>query len=308
MAAALVVLYFGFNFLKGIDFFSTSHKYFAIYDNVDQLAVSNPVLVNGYAVGRVSRIKILPSKQNRILVEMEIASDVVLGDSTRAILNSDFLGGKSILLTIGRVTKPLAPNDTITSEVAKGLTDILAESAVPVADNLQITLRKFNVVIDNLVANTQKLDAIFKKLENTPDLLNTTLGTTNTKIEELSNSFKGVAENLNGTLSELKPTLKNFQILSDSLKKLQLGPTIAQTQQALAKLNESFGKLSKGDNTASKLLTDDSLYVNLNNTLRSIDSLATHFNENPKHFMAPLGKSKKRIERDRRKEEEKKSD
>jgi phospholipid/cholesterol/gamma-HCH transport system substrate-binding protein len=306
MAAALVVLYFGFNFLKGIDFFSTSHKYFAIYDNVDQLAVSNPVLVNGYAVGRVSRIKILPSKQNRILVEMEIASDVVLGDSTRAILNSDFLGGKSILLTIGRVTKPLAPNDTITSEVAKGLTDILAESAVPVADNLQITLRKFNVVIDNLVANTQKLDAIFKKLENTPDLLNTTLGTTNTKIEELSNSFKGVAENLNGTLSELKPTLKNFQILSDSLKKLQLGPTIAQTQQALAKLNESFGKLSKGDNTASKLLTDDSLYVNLNNTLRSIDSLATHFNENPKHFMAPLGKSKKRIERDRRKEEEKK--
>jgi len=58
-AITLVMLYFGFNYLKGIDFFVSKKIYYAIYDNIDQLAVSNPVLVNGYAVGRVSRIKIL---------------------------------------------------------------------------------------------------------------------------------------------------------------------------------------------------------------------------------------------------------
>lgn len=61
-AVALVLLYFGFNFLKGIDFFSTTEKYYAVYDNIDQLAVSNPVLINGFAVGRVSRIAIMQSK------------------------------------------------------------------------------------------------------------------------------------------------------------------------------------------------------------------------------------------------------
>ena len=154
----LVVLYFGFNFLKGIDFLDSTEKYYAIYDNVDQLTASNPVLLSGTSVGRVSNITILQNRQNKVLVEFEIDSKIKLGDSTKAILDSDFLGNKSIRLSIGRSFHFLKPRDTIRAEVAKGLTDILAESAVPVADNLQVTLRKFNTVIDNLVANSQHLD------------------------------------------------------------------------------------------------------------------------------------------------------
>jgi phospholipid/cholesterol/gamma-HCH transport system substrate-binding protein len=100
VAASIVLLYFGFNFLKGIDFFSTTNKYYVIYDNIDQLAVSNPVLINGFAVGRVNHIRIMQNKQNRVLVELMIDSEILLGDSTQAILNSDFLGGKSILLIL----------------------------------------------------------------------------------------------------------------------------------------------------------------------------------------------------------------
>lgn len=304
MAAAIVMLYFGFYFLKGIDFFSSSTKYYAIYDNVDQLAASNPVLVNGYAVGRVSHIRIMPERNNKVLVELDIDSDVQLGDSTRAILSSDFLGGKSILLNIGRVTTPLKAKDTIHAEVAKGMIDVFTESAEPVADNLQTTIRKLNTILDNFSKNAEDLNVIFAKLKSTPDLLNQTLATSNAKVEELTTSFKGTSEQLNQTLADLRPTLKNFQVLSDSLKQMELNQTIAKTQKTLDQLNETLAKLSKGDNTASKLLTDDSLYVNLNKTLMSIDSLATHFNNNPKHFMAPLGKSKRKIERDRKREEE----
>ncbi|HNP96920.1 MAG TPA: hypothetical protein PKJ63_14870, partial [Cyclobacteriaceae bacterium] len=77
-------------------------------------------------------------------------------------------------------------------------------------------------------------------------------------------------------------------------------------QETLGNLNSTLSKLSSGDNTVSKLMTDDSLYVNLNKLLLNLDTLANHFDSNPKHFLAPLGKSKKRIERDRRKEEENK--
>jgi phospholipid/cholesterol/gamma-HCH transport system substrate-binding protein len=304
VTAALVLLYFGFNFLKGIDFFSTTNKYYVVYDNIDQLAVSNPVLINGFAVGRVSRISIMQRKQNKVLVELMIDSDIQVGDSTKAILNSDFLGGKSILLSIGKITKTLEPKDTLIAEVAKGMLDVLSESATPVADNLQTTLRKFNIILDNLTKNSQQLDAIFVKLQATPGLINKTLVTTNGKIEDLSVSFKSVADNLNGTLTELKPTIANFRTLSDSLKTLQLNETISTAKLTLTKLNATLEKFGKGDNTMSKLLTEDSLYVNLNTLLMSLDTLATHFDNNPKHFMAPLGKSKKRVERDRRKEEE----
>ncbi len=305
VATGLALLYLGFNYLKGIDFFSATNKYYAIYDNVDQLDVSNPILVNGFAVGRVSNIKILQDQQNRILVELDIDSDVKLGDSTKAILNSDFLGGKSILLSIGKITEVLQPNDTLLTEVAKGMFDVISETATPVADNLQTTLRKFNLIIDNLTKNSQQLEVIFEKLLITPDLINQTLKTTNGKVEDVSGSFKEVALNLNATLLELQPTLQNFKTISDSLKQLELNETIAKTQVTLANLNQTLGKLNRSDNTAGKLMTEDSLYNNLNNLLMHLDTLATHFNNNPKHFLAPLGKSTKKIEREKRKEEEK---
>ena len=304
-AMALVLLYLGFNFLKGIDFFTTSNKYYAIYDNVDELAVSNPVLVNGFKAGRVSDIRILQNHQNRVLVELDIDSDIVLGDSTRAILNSDFLGTKSILLDIGKVDKPIQSGDTIIAEVAKGLLDMFAASAEPVADNLQTTTRKLNTVLDNLARNTQRLDTLFMALSKTPGLLNKTLITTNGKIEDVSTAFKDIATSLNGSIIELQPTIKNFKTLSDSLKDLRLNRTMAKTEKAITDLSEVLAKFKSGDNTASKLMTDDSLYNNLNKVLANVDSLAQHFNNNPKHFLAPLGKSQKRIERDRKEAREK---
>jgi len=304
VAMALVLLYFGFDFLKGTDFLKSTTKYYAVYDNVDMLVPSNPVLVNGLAVGRVSAIRIMQERQNKVLVELEIDSDIKLGDSTTAMLNSDFLGGKSILLNIGTVVKPLKPKDTIRAEVAKGMLDVFTESAEPVANTLQTTLFKFNTILDNLAKNTEDLNVIFSKLKSTPDQLNSTLGNASGRIDELTVSVKTTTDQLNSTLRLLSPTLKNFQELSDSLKRLELNKTIIKTQQTLDGLNKTLAALSSGDNTASKLLTDDSLYVNLNKMLLSIDSLATHFNNNPKHFLAPLGKSKRKIERDRRREEE----
>jgi len=297
----LVLLYLGFNYLKGIDFFSSTTKYFAVYDNVDQLAVSNKVFVNGYAVGRVSHIRILRNKKNKVLVELDIDSDVNLGDSTKAILTSEVLAGKYIILSIGEVKEPLKSGDTIRAEVAKGLLDVFTKNAEPVADNLQTTLRNFNAVIDNLVNNTKHLDTIFMKLQSTPGYLNRTILNANGKVDELTLSFKAVSENLNGTLDELKPTLSNFKVLSDSLKQLRLNQTMVKVQLTMASLNETLAKLKKGDNTASKLLTEDTLYVNLNKLLSNMDSLVKHFDNNPKQFLGPLGQSQRKIERQRKK-------
>jgi len=300
MVIAITLLYFGFNFLKGIDFFSTNNKYYAVFTNVDKLTESNQVYLNGFAVGRVSDIRIEQAK-NRVLVELDIDSDIVVTRSSVAVLNGELLGGRFIELKIRPEGDRLKPKDTIQSEIAKGLMDLFAENAEPVASNLQSTLQKLNLVLDNLTLNTRRLDTVFRGLQPTPLILNRTLANANKNIDELSTSFKDVAGNLNSSLNELKPTLQNFRSLSDSLKNLELSATIDRAQRSLAKLNESLTRLNNGDNTMSKLLTEDTLYVNLNRLLNSVDSLANHFNENPRHFLAPLGKSRKKIERDQKK-------
>lgn len=304
MVTGIVLLYLGFNFLKGIDFFSSTHKYYAIYENVDKLTEANQVYLNGYAVGRVSSIHIQQSR-NRVIVELNIESDVVLNDSSYAVLNGELLGGRFIQLIVGKSTKKLNPKDTLRSDVAKGLMDFIAENAQPVATDLKSTLKKLNGILDNLSVSTQQLDTIFRGLRSTPGLINKTLNSANGNIEGLSYSFKSVADNLNGRLSDLKPTLDNFKTLSDSLKMIQLNGTITKAQQTLAKLNETLSRLNKGDNTLSKLMTEDSLYVNLNKLLTDIDSLSHHFNNNPKHFLSPFGKSHKKIQKELEEQREK---
>lgn len=297
MVVGLVLLYLGFNYLKGNDFFSTRNKYYAIYDNVDQLMPSNQVYLNGVSVGRVSRIQIDQAKE-RVIVEFEIASYVVLNDSSEAILNGDFLGTKFLQLTVGHSKKVLSPNDTVRATVAKGITDFLEENAAPVASNLQTTLRKLNTILDNLSKNSEKLDEIFDGFKSTPQRINHTIDNANLHLASLTDSIQYLTSNVNATLRQLNPTLKNFEVFSDSLKAIEVNAALEKIKESLTKLNATLDMLKAGDNTASKLMTEDTLYVNLNRLLLSLDSLAVHFNENPKHFLGPLGKSKKKIQKD----------
>jgi phospholipid/cholesterol/gamma-HCH transport system substrate-binding protein len=301
MVTALVLLYFGFNFLKGIDFFSSQKRYFVVYENVDKLTQSNQIFLNGLAVGRVSDIRIIQGVTNKVLVELKIDSEVKLNNSTTAILSSDFLGTKSILLDLGKGERILVQNDTLIAELDKGMAELL-EQAAPVASSLQSTLINVNTILSNLEKNTAQLDKMFADLASTPKLINETLVITQGKISLLSDNAISVTHHLNGTLTELKPTLENFRVLSDSLKDLRLGGTMKRTELAIEKLNETLTKLNSGDNTVSKLMTEDSLYVNLNKLLLDLDTLTNHFNSHPKHFLAPLGKSSKKIARDHEKE------
>lgn len=297
MISGIVLLYFGFNFLKGIDFFSSDNKYYAIYKNVDKLTESNQIFLNGFAVGRVSDI-IIEQNKDRVLVELSIDSDIIVNETSVAVLNGELLGGRFIQLIVGKTGNKLENKDTIRSDVAKGIADFIAENAEPVAANLQTTLRKLNSMLDTLHHSASLINGMLADLKTTPGRINHTISNLNGRVGEVTGTFNEVGKNLNTTLTDLKPALQNFRTLSDSLKRLELGGTIDKAQESLTKLNQTLTSLNNGDNTASKLMTEDSLYNNLNNLLQNLDSLANHFNNNPKHFMAPLGKSRKKIEKE----------
>src|SRR5690606_7558148 len=119
-AVAIAVLIVGYSFLKGNDVFSSENKFYAKYNRVDGLAVSKPVLVNGYQIGRVSALTLLPSGQ--IIAEFKIDEQYEIPKNSIARLEStDLLGSKAIVLALGNSRQYAKNGDTLNANVEKDL-------------------------------------------------------------------------------------------------------------------------------------------------------------------------------------------
>ena len=285
------------------DSFSPVSRYYAVYENVDGLIVANPIIVNGYSVGRVSDIRILQDRDNKILVSMDIDKDLIIGMNSKATLSSnDFLGSKAIVLSIGDINSPINEGDTIMSEIAGGLSELL-EKATPITDNLGVTISRLNDILASLRGSgdmiTTTLDNLNNVLTNTNDLIDNNEETITTTLENLNS----LTDDLSKKLSDIDPIIKGANDMISNLNSVDFENTFNQIDILLTSMNGVFDDIESGEGgTLSLLLSDDSLYNNLNKTAFDLDKLLQHINENPKHFFAPLGKSRKKIERDLRKQ------
>jgi len=298
----LVLFYLGSNFLKGIDFFSPVKQYYAVYNNVDGLIVANPVIVNGYSVGRVSKIEILQNQNNKILVTMDIDEDLIIDKSSVATLSSnDFLGSKAIILSITDVLNPINEGDTIIAEVDRGLSELL-EKATPITDNISITISRLNDLLFSLKGSG---DMILNTLDNLNDVLinsNELIESNKSTLTNTLNNLNDLSKDLSEKIEKIDPLLDGAQSIVNKLNSVDFENTFNQIDILITSINGVFDDIDSGKGTLSKLLADDSLYNNLNKTAFNLDELLSHINENPKHFFAPLGKSRKKIERDLKKQ------
>ena len=296
------ILYFGFNYLKGIDFFSTSQKFYALYNNIDGLNVSNPVIVNGFAVGRVSEIKILQNKKNKVLVELDVNGDLIIGEGTSAtLMNSDFLGSKAILLEIGDVDKPLENGDTLKSAVDKGLAAIL-ERAQPLTDDIGVTISRLNEILLGMEGAGEEIKGTLQALKKTTENANLLIYESRSKMDKTMGNVNKLLINVNSKVNDIKPLIANANATLDKVNTLELDSAVNSLNTTLSEMNTLLADLNAGEGSMGKILKEDTLYMNLNQMLLDLDKLLIHFDENPKHFMGPLGKSKKKIEKDRAKE------
>lgn len=108
--AILAVTYWGFNFLKGVSLFNKVNSYYIYYDRIEGLNESSYVTVNGYKVGQVGEIKLLPAENYKLLVRIDITNEFAIPDSTIArIYSMDLMGTKGIELEFGNKTTYIAP-------------------------------------------------------------------------------------------------------------------------------------------------------------------------------------------------------
>jgi phospholipid/cholesterol/gamma-HCH transport system substrate-binding protein len=300
---SLTILYIGFNYLKGIEFLNKTEQYYTVYEDVAGLTVSNPVKINGFSVGRVSDVKILQERNNQILVELDVTNDIILGEGTNALLQIDLLGGVSIILDVGDISKPLTPGDTIKSSVDPTLAELLAESALPVADNLQVTIRRINALLETISSDTSQIKRIADNVEGITYRTNALIEQNQASIKEMTANFASISKKLDIAMTNLGPVIEKYGVLADSLQTIDLNETLASTNALLENMNKTIQMMNEGSGTLGRLMQDDSLYINLNQSLIDLDKMLIHMNENPKHFFAPLGKSKKKIEKDLKNQE-----
>lgn len=281
------LLYYGFNFLRGSDLFSPRSRYFVTYPNVTGLTVSNPIYYNGLPVGRVSGFQ-LQQLKGRIVVALDIDENVLVGKDAKATLANDGLfGGKAIILDVGKSQEILMPGDTLKADIDG---DLLSQFE-PVADNLNTTITKLNDLLDQLNSTD---------IKGTVDTLKYSIGSITNKVNRLDlqqpidsltmliSSFKERSEQIEGVIA-------GSEQLMDSLNSLPLGQTMAKLNQSMDELNKIMASIQSEQGTVGKMLNNDSLYNNLNKVLVDMDKLIIHFDNHPKDFLKPLGRSNKKL-------------
>ncbi|MBV6645597.1 MAG: MCE family protein [Cyclobacteriaceae bacterium] len=292
-----VALYYGFNFLKGIDFFSKTSKYYAVYDKIDGLNKANPVIINGLKVGQVSNISLRQNFNNDVLVELDIDESIILTDSTVAQLAGiDLLGSKAIVLLSSEAgTRSLEPGDTVRANIEKGLTDLLGDEVQPVATNLNTTIIRINEILIGLKGSGEKINNTIGELEMTLKGVNQLLDNNQRNFTETIQSTASLIKKLDRKVDDLDPLLAKTGGVLDSLNNLELSKTLSSVEMLLDNLNNTILSLQEGNGTVGKLITNDSLYNNLNQSLIDLDRLLIHFNRYPRDFMKPLGRKHKKL-------------
>lgn len=274
-------LYIGFNFLKGIDLFSNTSKYYAFYENIDGLAVSNPVRLNGYDVGRVSDINIVQEQNNIVKVEFDIQKRLVVGQSTQAELTTDLLGSKSVVLKMKDGDTPLESGGTIEGTVEQGLMETILDSTDP----LKSTIVKVNELLIGFSDSKLKLDSALVNFTKTAQKINRALDQNQRNILKITDDLSELTGILKDEQDGVKPLLANVNTITDSLKVLELSRTVDNLNKTLSSLKSTMDKVNNGAGSMAKFMNDDSLYTNLNHTAEDLDKLLIDFRENPKRYV-----------------------
>lgn len=277
---AIALLYVGFSFLKGIDFFDPSNTYYVLYDNVDGLTESNPVKVNGYRVGRVGSITLLQEGEDtKMLVGLEVSNDLKLYDNSIALLEDEgILGGKSVTLRIQKGGSLLNDEDTLRGQVDIALTQMIKDKADPIIADVDTTLTRVNNLLGELSGSG-------RKVENTISQLQEIVLENRRDINAITANVRGLTEALNDPQNGVKPLMLELNQFADSLNSMELKQTVANANQALANLQQITRQLQAGEGSLGKLLQDDSLYVNLNKSSADLDRLLIDLRENPERYL-----------------------
>ena len=278
----LVLLYWGINYLKGVNLLTPANHFYTEIESTDGLLEAAPITVNGFQVGQVREINYDYAK-NKITVMLAMNKEMKVPEGSTINMVSGLLGGASMVLNLG--TGPaMKTGSHIPTTKLPGLMDNVTENVVPVVNSV---LPKVDSIVGNvnlltadpaLAASLTRLDAITRQLQASAQQLTQLMA-------GLNRSVPGVMNNVNGITSNLTGASGNITDLSETLKQLPLDETLNKVNTTLANLQALSEQLNDKNSSLGKLMNDRELYDNANHAIASLDSLLTDVKAHPKRYI-----------------------
>ncbi|MCB8965185.1 MAG: MCE family protein [Bacteroidales bacterium] len=297
-AACLFAMFWGINFLKGKNIFSSNNVYYAVFSSIDGLKNTNDVLINGFKVGLVENIEFKDVRSGKFLVTMLISKKYEIPRKTVAkLISSDIMGGKAIKLEVSPDTLYYQPGDTLPSAIEVGLIDQLGHQMVPVkekAEQLMVDIDKSLKVFTDLFneANREQLSQGMANLNQSlhhvnksTAALDTMLNSPNGSLRNIFLNVESISSNLKKNNGELTNIIHNFSSVSDSLARVNIVQTMHKLDASMAELNTVLAKINSGEGTLGSLVNNDTLYRNLESAAKGLDLLLFDLKNNPKRYV-----------------------
>ncbi|MGV8964090.1 MAG: MlaD family protein [Candidatus Saccharimonadaceae bacterium] len=275
---SLVMIYFGINFLKGVNVFQKQNAYISVFDNVNNLNVSSPVLVNGFQVGLVNSIQMLDNDSQNLAVEIRLDKGIKVKKGSKLEFSSDFLGASSVNLIINPYsTEYLTPGDTIAGTRAVGLMDGVAR-VIPKTDSIMSRIDSMSIALQNLATDPAWISSI-KAMSGTMKELEASSVSLKKVMSYLEKDLPNISNNLSDVTTD-------FKKVSKELAELDIQKTFNSIDSTVINLKNLSVSLNSTDNSLGKLTHDTQLHDSLTSTVNSATQLLEDIRKNPEKYLS----------------------
>ena len=273
----ILVMYFGINFLKGMNLFSTNNAYYMTFDDIQGLGASTPIYADGYKVGTVDGMEYDYKENGPIKVKVDINKDLRIPQGSKAEIVKDLMGNLQVnLLLANNPRERVEPGGVIPGAVNGGMMD-KAANLIPVVEKMLPKLDSILTSVNALLADP----ALAASLHNVETITsNLTVST-----RELNTLMAGLNKQVPGMIGKANGVLDNTNRLTANLASLDVQGTLNKVNQTLESAHQFTEKLNSNQGSLGLLMNDTKLYDNLTSTMSHADSLVIDLKAHPKRYV-----------------------
>lgn len=273
----ILIMYFGINFLKGMNLFSTNNAYYMTFDDIQGLGASTPIYADGYKVGTVDGMEYDYKENGPIKVKVDIIKDLRIPQGSKAEIVKDLMGNLQVnLLLANNPRERVEPGGVIPGAVNGGMMD-KAANLIPVVEKMLPKLESILTSVNALLADP----ALAASLHNVETITsNLTVST-----RELNTLMAGLNKQVPGMIGKANGVLDNTNRLTANLASLDVQGTLNKVNQTLESAHQFTEKLNSNQGSLGLLMNDTKLYDNLTSTMSHADSLVIDLKAHPKRYV-----------------------
>lgn len=282
MIVAILVLFIGIEYLKGINIFKPANYYMATYDNVAGLEISAPVTINGFKVGQVREINFNYNKPGKIEVVLALNKSLRLPEDSRASIESTLMSGAYVEIQMGRSSNLLDVGGTIQGVTTPDMMANITQNVLPAVASLVPKVDSLLTNVNTLVSDPALLQTV-RSLDNIAENLNAASLSLRNVVGHQVPALIGNAGKVTDNLDLLTGNLNE---LSLQLKQLPISTAMNNVNDVTANLAKFSNQLNNQNSSLGKIMNDAELYDRINRVTMDIDSLIIDIQKNPKRYIS----------------------